>query len=137
VLDDEVLTQILGFLCAQQCVIVLLFRINVIIIVTNYPTTTCFGLYRSCSGFILKRRFVFTVLLLYCGFYYSYSCAVDVFSRWHSSYLCSWLLLFGYFVEFLYLHSCVMLLGDVVLVLNCVACSMGVFQSLCFVFNFV
>jgi len=38
----------LGFFSAQQCVVLLLFRMNIIIVVTNdVTTTTCFDLYRS------------------------------------------------------------------------------------------
>lgn len=43
----------------------------------------------------------------------------------------------GYSVKFLYLHSCMMLLGDAVLVLDCVAWSVGVLLSLCNIFRFV
>ena len=83
--------------------------------------------------------FAFEELLLCCGFHYHSFYAIGVRSRRHSWCVRSWLFIFYFksFVALLYLHCCMTLVYDVALVLDYVACAVGVFQSLCFVCSFI
>ena len=86
-----------------------------------------------------SRFFVaFEVLLLCCGFHYHrFFCCWCSFSA--TFLVCMFLVIvyFKSFVASLYIHCCMTLICDVALVLDYVACALGVFQSLCSAFSFI